>query len=137
MMTPASFAMTPHASSNVREGGETKDGGRLPLMTISRKEGIRDNDYIYAYLTVCGSPSFVSDKILNSNSYANSDILVNTIRLTGREKIVADIDIKVFDNTELDVTTSQTNGWTAVFAIAIPLVIGAFGFAVCFRRKRT
>ncbi|MBQ7669590.1 MAG: Gldg family protein [Clostridia bacterium] len=133
----ASAVLYSHASSYVREGGENKDGGRLPLMTISRKEGIRDNDYIYAYLTVCGSPSFVSDKYLNSNSYANSDILVNTIRLTGREKIVADIDIKVFDDTELDVTTSQTNGWTAVFSIAIPVVIGVFGFAVCFRRKRT
>jgi hypothetical protein len=106
-------------------------------MTITRKEGIRDNDYIYAYLTVCGSPSFVSDKYLDSTAYANSDILLNTIRLTGREKIVADIDLKVFDKTELDITTSQSNVWTVLFAAAIPLAVGVTGGVVCYRRRRT
>lgn len=133
----ASPVLYSHASAEIRENGTETDGGRMPLMTITRREGIKDNDYIHAYVTVCGSPSFLSDKYLNSNSYANSDIFVNTIRLTGREKIVADIDLKVFDETELDVTTTQTNSWTAVFAIAIPLVIGVVGAVVCFRRKRT
>lgn len=126
-----------HESADVVEGGVTTRGGRLPLMTITRRESVKDNDYIHSYLTVCGSPSFVEDKYLDSNSYANSDILVNTIRLTGREKIVADIDMKVFDDTSLDITTSQANAWSAVGAAVIPIIVAAAGVVVCYRRRRT
>ena len=133
----ASAVLYSHATADVAKDGKSESAGHLPLMTITRREGIRNNDYIYAYLTVCGSPAFVEDKYLDSNSYANSDILVNTIRLTGRDKIVADIDMKVFDNTSLDITSSQSNVWTAVGAVLIPLAVGAFGVAVCYRRRRT
>lgn len=132
-----SAALYSHASAGVMKDGATSEGGRMPLMTITRRENVKDNDYIYSYLTVCGSPSFLDDKYLNSNSYANSDILVNTVRLTGREKIVADIDIKVFDDTTLDITTSQTNTWTAIFAVAIPAAVAVAGAVVCRRRRRS
>lgn len=133
----ASPVLYSHDSADVVENGKSTDGGRLPLMTITRREGIENNDYIFAYLTVCGSPSFVADKYLDSNSYANSDILVNTIRLIGRDKIVADIDLKVFDDTKLDITTSQANAWTVFFAVLIPAAIGVVGAVVWHRRRRT
>ncbi|MBQ7714411.1 MAG: GldG family protein [Clostridia bacterium] len=132
----ASTVLYSHDSAEISENGETKDTDSLPLMTITRRERIRDNDYIYSYMTVCGAPSLVSDKYLNSNSYANSDIILNTVRLTGREKIVADIDLKILDNTELDITVSQANGWCAVLAVLIPLVIAAVGIAVYHRRRK-
>ncbi|MBR6918691.1 MAG: Gldg family protein [Clostridia bacterium] len=122
--------------ATVKDGEGSESTGRLPVMTITRKEGIRDNDYIYAYLTVCGSPDFVADKYLNSASYANSDILVNTIRLTGREKIVADIDLKMLDDTALDITAAETNGWTLALAVIIPLAVGAAGVVICRRRRK-
>ena len=131
----ASAVLYSHDTSEIAENGKTSDGGRLPLMSITRRENIKDNDFIYSYMLVCGSSSFVSDRYLNSNSYANSDILLNTIRLTGREKIVADIDLKMLDDTTLDITVSQSNAWTAVFALAIPLVIGIVGIIVCKRRR--
>ena len=125
------------SSSQILENGKTDGGGRSPLMTITRKEGIKDNDYIYAYLIVCGSPSFVSDKYLNSNAYANSDIIFNTVRLTGREKVVANIDLKMFEEAPLDVTVGASNVWTFFIAALIPLAVGVVGFIVCFRRRRT
>ena len=131
----ASAVLYSHAEAEIKENGHTSDGGRMPLMSITRRENIKDNDFIYSYMIVCGSPAYVSDKYLNSNSYANSDILVNTIRLTGREKIVADIDLKVLDDTSLDITTSQSNTWTVVFAAVIPLIIGVVGIVVCKRRR--
>ena len=133
----ASAVLYSHDSSSTVKDGSEVSSGREALMTITRRESVKDNDYIHAYVTVCGSPAFLSDKYLNSNSYANSDILVNTIRMTGREKIVADIDIKVFDDTSLDITTSETNAWTAVFALAVPVAVAAFGTVVCRRRKRS
>ena len=131
----ASAVLYSHETAEVRENGNTSPLGRAPIMTITRRENIKDNDYIYSYLTVCGTPSFVSDKYLNSNSYANSDILLNTVRLTGREKIVADIDLKMFDDTTLEATVTQSNVWTAVFAVAVPVLVGVAGIIVCYRRR--
>ena len=131
----ASAVLYSHAEAEIKESGQTSGGGRMPLMSITRRENIKDNDFIYSYMIVCGSPAYASDKYLNSNSYANSDILVNTIRLTGREKVVADIDLKVLDDTSLDITTAQSNTWTVVFAAVIPLIIGVVGIVVCKRRR--
>ena len=117
--------------------GETVAEGALPIMTVSREEGIKDNDYIYTYVLVCGSPDFASDEFIKSSSYANSDILVNTVRLTGREKIVADIDPKVLDETTLDITTAQANRWSVAMVTVIPVIVAIFGIYVCIRRKRT
>ena len=133
----ASAVLYSHGSSYTVKDGQEIGSGREALMSITRRESVKDNDYIHAYVVVCGSPAFLSDKYLNSNSYANSDILVNTIRMTGREKIVADIDLKVFDDTSLDITTFETNVWTALFALAVPLAVAVFGAVVCRRRKRS
>lgn len=124
-------------SSETVKNGETVSEGAQPLMVLSREEGIKDNDYIYTYVLVCGSPEFVSDEYIQSNSYANSDILVNTVRLVGREKIVADIDPKVLDETALDITNAQANGWSIAMIIAIPAVVAVVGIYICIRRRRT
>ncbi len=124
-------------SSETLKEGETVAEGALPIMTVSREEGIKDNDYIYTYVLVCGSPDFTSDEFIRSNSYANSDILVNTVRLVGREKIVADIDPKVLDETALDITTAQANRWSIAMVTVIPVVVAVVGIYICIRRKRT
>lgn len=124
-------------SASLIEGGNETAKGAYPLVTISREEGIAQNDYFYSYVFVCGSPEFVSDKYLNSNSYANSDIILNTARLIGREKIVADLDIKVLDDTSLDITTAQANRWTVALTLTVPVIIAVIGIVICTRRRRT
>ncbi len=124
-------------SSESLKAGEPVAEGALPIMTVSREEGIKDNDFIYTYVLVCGSPEFASNDYLTSSSYANSDILVNTVRLVGREKIVADIDPKVLDETALDITTAQANRWSVAMVTVIPVVVAAVGIFVCIRRRRT
>lgn len=126
-----------HDTSIVQKGGERADSGSFPLMTVSREESIKDNDYFYTYVLVCGAPDFASDSYLNSNSYANRDILLNTIRLTGREKIIADIDPKLFDDTELTIEASDANAITVAMVLVIPAVVAVAGAYVCIRRRRT
>ncbi len=124
-------------SSTTVKDGETVEEGSVPVMVVSREERIKQNDYFYTYVLVCGSPEYASDEYLKSTSYANGDILLNTVRLTGREKIIADIDPKVLDETELDITTLQANRWSVAMVTVIPVIVAAFGIYVCLRRRRT
>lgn len=123
--------------ADVYEKGEKVKSGAYPIAAISRESAVKDNDYFYSYVFVCGSPGFASDKYINSSAYANSDIILNTARLIGREKIVADIDPKVLDETELDITTAQANGWSIAMIVTLPVIIGLAGICVYIRRRRS
>lgn len=133
----ASVVLYSNDSSKVFENGASKESGSFPLMTVSREQNIKDNDYFYTYVLTCGSPDIASDTYLNSNSYANRDILLNTIRLTGREKIIADIEPKLFDDTSLTVESSKANAVTALSVTLLPAVAALVGGVVCVRRRRT
>lgn len=132
-----SAALYSYDSASIIEGGRETGKGSVPLATISREEGIVDNDYFHSYVFVCGSPEFASDKYISSNSYANSDIILNTARLIGREKIVADIDIKLLDDTSLDITSAQADRLTVIMTLTLPAVTAVAGIIVCTRRRRT
>ena len=104
-------------------------------MTISRDTTLHDNEYYYSYVLACGSADYVNSGYLTSNTYANADILYNTIKLTGRERILADIEYKVLDDTALDITTDQANKWTVAMTVSLPVIIAVAGVAVWIRRK--
>jgi len=124
-----------HSSAKAISDGAENDIGSVPLMTISRDTTIVDNEYYYSYVLACGSADYVNSGYLTSNAYANADILYNTIKLTGRERILADIEYKVLDDTALDITTAQANKWTVAMTVTLPLIIAIAGCAVWIRRK--
>lgn len=118
--------------NNVRVGG-----GKYNLMTISRETRIIDNEYYYAYVIVSGSSNFANANYILSNAYANSDILAAAMKATGREKVLANIDFKVFDDTKLDITTAQANHWTLVWLLVLPAACAVVGVVVRVRRKHS
>ncbi len=124
-----------YGSAKALSDGVEEDIGSVPLMTVSRDTTISDNEYYYSYVLVCGSADYVNSGYLTSNTYANADILYNTIKLTGRERILADIDYKVLDDTSLDITTAQANKWTVALTVTLPVIIAVAGVAVWIRRK--
>lgn len=123
-------------TSELYENGTSVDKGSFPLVTLSRESGIKDNDYFYSYVFACGSPEFISDKYINSNSYANSDIILSTARLIGREKVVCNLDIKILDDTSIDITSAEANRWTVILTLVPPAVSAVVGTVVCIRRRR-
>ncbi len=125
----------------VTADGET-DAGEVPLMTFSSESRLIDEQRYYSYVFVCGSDMFAGGSAdgkdtsyLNTNAYANRDILAYTMQLTGRERILADIDEKVFDDTQLTITTEVANRWTVWLVTALPVIITAAGIFVRIRRK--
>lgn len=123
--------------------GKTDSTGSRSLMAISRDKIIVNNensinaDYIYSYVFASGSPSFVSNNYLTSNSYGNSDILYAAMRAVGRENLLADLKYKAFDDVELTITTAQSTRWTVVIAVIPPAIIAIAGIVVRIKRKNT
>ena len=79
---------------------------------------------------------FTEDKYINSNVYANRDILYSAFKLMGRDFVPADITFKVLESYEIeDMTTAEANAWTAVLICVLPAVILITGAVVCIRRR--
>ena len=106
-------------------------------MTVTRESRIVDNEYYYSYVLACGSAEYTKGDWLLANSYANSDIIYNAMRITGRERVLADIEYKVLDDTSINITTSQANGWTVALTVAAPAILAICGIVVWVRRKNS
>lgn len=132
VVSPVLFS---HDTAQKIQNGDAVSSGIQPLMTISRESRVENNEYYYSYVLVSGSADYTDPAYLLSNTYANSDILYNTMRLTGRDRILADIEMKVLDDTSMDITTAQANRWTVALTVTLPVLIGIVGLAVHIRRR--
>jgi len=129
--------ITSYDSSVIMKDGEQVGKGSYNLMTISREMRTIENEQYYSYVIVSGSTNFANSNYVFSNAYANSDILSSAMRITGRDKILADIDYKVFDDTDLDITTAEANQWTLVLTTVLPIAAAITGLVIWVRRKHS
>jgi hypothetical protein len=113
------------------------DEGSFPVMAISRELTVENNDYYYSYVFVSGSAEAASNAYLGATSvkYANKDIVYNTIKLTGKDRVLCDIEPKQFEKTALDITTAEANRWTVILTVVLPVIIAGVGTVVWVRRK--
>lgn len=111
------------------------DGGGLPLLTVTRETRLVDEQYYYSYVLAGGSSDFLTDDYLNSSSFANRDIIYNTMKTTGIKRVLADIEYKVLDNTEMTVSTAEANRWTVALTAVLPAVFALCGVCVYIRRR--
>ena len=135
--------LSSYDTAELMRDGEVDSTGSRSLMAIARDKIIVNNensinaDYIYSYVFASGSPSFVTDQYLNSNSYGNADIIYAAMRAVGRENALADLTYKPFDNTTLTITTAQSTRWTVVIAVIPPAIIAIAGVVIRIKRKNT
>lgn len=125
------------SSASVVELGETIDtAGSYNLMTVTREMNTRDNDTYYAYVMAAGTRYFTSPDYLESNTYANENILYYALRMMGREKVPADIEFKEFTTTKIeDMTSAEAIRTTILLVTVIPLVTAICGIVITTRRK--
>lgn len=116
--------------------GEEVEHGKKSIMALSREDRIINNQHYYSYVLACGSPSYTMG-YAQSKAYSNNNILYSIMRATGRERIITDVTWKQFDETELNLTTSQAHKWTVFFTVAFPAVISVAGIIVIIRRKHS
>ncbi len=129
----ASYVLT--TSDKAHLFSDTAESGRYGLVMLAARRMYQNNESRDGYMLVCGSCDFASNNNLNSATYANSDILFATMKSMGKDKVPANIDVKKFENSSLDITTAQANNFTIVFAVVIPTILAALGLIVYVRRK--
>ena len=107
------------------------------LMTLTRETRMIDNENADdAYVLVCASTEFASEKLLGSAVYGNNDVILSAARSMGKEFVPVDLDIKPFASTEIsEMTTESKNTYTAVLAIVPAVIVLGAGVFVLVRRK--
>jgi len=124
-------------SSELVVNGQAEEKGSYNLVTITRETVIEQNEYYYSYVIASASPTFANNSYLNSNAYANEDILSAAMKAAGRERVLAELTLKPFDNDEITITTKEANDWTVAMTLVLPLIIAGCGLFVITRRKHS
>ena len=124
-------------TSEIVKDGMVVGGGSYNLMTITRETRIIDNEYYYSYVIAAGSPSFAYQDYIQSNAYANEDILAAAMKAVGRERVLANLMFKPFDDDEITITTAEANNLTASMTLIIPAIVALCGLVVIIRRKHS
>ncbi len=127
--------LTSYDTSVLMKDGEPAGTGSYNLFTLSRETRIIDNEYYRSYVLVSGSAKFAASNYIFSNAYANGDILSAAMSATGRDRTLADIDYKEFDDTDLTITTAQANDWTVALVTVLPIALSVLGLVIFVRRK--
>ena len=113
----------------------------LKLMTVSVESRTTQEDNYStideaSYVLACGSTEFASSTLLQSNSYGNTDFLLTSLRVIGREPVPVGLEFKPFADYDIDtVTTSEATQYTLVLSIVPVLVCAATGIVIIVRRK--
>ncbi len=112
----------------------------LKLMTVS-VQTYTEQEYLNAiedsaYVMVCASTEFASDKYINSNAFGNADLLLTALQMAGREPVPVGLKYKEFANYTIEtVTTEETTQYTVILTVAPIVVSFAVGVFVIVRRK--
>ena len=110
------------------------------LMAVSTQTYYEQEKYTTmsdsAYVLLCGSTDFASEKYLTSNAYGNEDLLLQAFDMCGREPVPVGLDFQQFANYEIkSITSGEATKYTIIFTVA-PLVIAlCAGVFVLVRRK--
>ena len=143
VFTTSSNAVSFSSQGENQESTEAQDKF---LMTISRQRITRDpnhqlddypeqriqNSYVLAANTMC----FAEKGYIESNVYANKDIIYAALKQMGHERVPIGIEFKIYNNNKIeDITTSQANTVTTMLVTVLPAAIAITGLVVCIRRR--
>lgn len=109
--------------------------GVYNLMALSYEIRYINNVDCMNYVLAAGTAAFADDKYIGSSSYGNRDLIFACMKNFGKKTVPVDIDFKVFDDTMLDITTSQAKAWTIVLTAVFPTAVLAAGLVVFIRRR--
>ncbi|MBR6808237.1 MAG: Gldg family protein [Clostridia bacterium] len=120
-----------------RSTNDVIDSGEFDLVTISYEDRVIDNDHYYSYVMAAGSPSFAYNNYLIDGSWGNSDIIFSTMKLIGRDRVLADLDTKPFDDTSSEATTEEAKEFLVCCTVILPAIITITGVVIIIRRKHS
>ena len=120
-------------SAVVLTAEETLEVGGIPLMTVSKYSKLVDSKEKNGHAVVCASSAFLSE--LDSPALANADLFKQILSKTAGGNIITDIEFKVLDESNIEVTTAVSDSMTKKLGIIVPAIIAVIGIAVFVKRK--
>ncbi len=117
---------------------------QFKLFTVTREtRSIQEDNYSTindsSYVMALSSTEFISNELLASTSYGNTDVLLSVLRNTGKEVIPVDVEFKPFYVYDIDskaLASVPSDSALLICLAALPsLCIFAWGAVVVIRRK--
>ncbi|MBE6583918.1 MAG: hypothetical protein E7649_02895 [Ruminococcaceae bacterium] len=137
-----------HSTAVAQIGGENYEVATeqrtFKLMTVTMEERlIQESNYNSinkaSYVIALSSTDFVSNDILDSAAYGNTDVLLATLRNAGGEAMPARVELKPFyiynisDKTVL--ATAGVKEWTLCLSLIPLAIVSIVGVVITVRRK--
>lgn len=129
------------ALANGKTVAEADELNKFSLMTITKEiRTIQDDNYFSqsndSYVIACASTEFVSQALLQSAVYGNSDLMLSTLRTVGSEKVPVGLSLTPFaDSTISSITTAQATQYTVALTVIPAVIMFGLGVFVIVRRK--
>lgn len=125
------------AVADGREISSATQADPYKLMTITREtQRLSNTEFTQSYVLACGSTEFLSNSLLQSNSYGNYDVMLSAMRAMGREYVPVGLETKMFESTEIEgLTTAEANRYTVALTLIPPVIVFAVGCFVLVRRR--
>ena len=124
---------------NVHSSSKTEP---LKLMCVSTETHYEQEKYSLvedsAYVVLCGSTDFASQKYLESDAVGNEDLLLTVFQMCGREPVPVGLDFKEFANYKIEsISTGDATKYTVALTVApIVIALGAGVFVLVRRKNR-
>ena len=110
--------------------------GSYNVMAMTYSKMYDESDNFSSYLLVCGSSTFANNAYCEPGAtYPNWDILMSFVNTATRYQVPVNIDYKVFQSYDLDITSYQADMWTLALTLVLPAISVICGAIVLVRRK--
>jgi len=132
--------LTPSTSVEVDGAGNTvtdySESGTAPVMTLTYESWLGSNNKTTTtYTLICGTTAFAEERFLKDVAYGNGGVMTLTMRLMGKEVVPFEIDFKVIQSEEVDMTGSEVTTWTVLLTALVPVAALTLGTIVYLKRR--
>ena len=120
------------------------DSNLFKLMTISQEtKQVQETNLTSvsksSYVLALASTEFLTNEVLDSKSYGNTDVLLSALRNTGNETVATDLSLKglyVYGiEDDAAYKDCNTSAWLYCLVLIPPLLVFSAGIVITVRRK--
>ncbi len=139
---------TTYSTASALTNGEVyeiaTDSNLFKLMTISQEsKQVQETNLTSvtksSYVLALASTDFLSNEVLDSKSYGNTDVLLSALRNTGNETVATNLSLKglyVYEiKDEVALKDCNTSAWLYCLVLIPPILIFSLGVVITIRRK--
>lgn len=139
---------TTYSTASALTNGEVyeiaTDSNLFKLMTISQEsKQVQETNLTSvtksSYVLALASTDFLTNEVLDSKSYGNTDVLLSALRNTGNETVATNLSLKglyVYEiKDEVALKDCNTSAWLYCLVLIPPILIFSLGVVITIRRK--